>query len=195
MRSATPVQKACSRGIGVGNHEDQVGVRAQIEFAHAQPAQRDHHHLIEGRVGGIRGRRAPPPARCGRPRRSRYRPAPRCCSASRRWARRGECSRSGCAASAGGRSGAARRRPGSGSSINSKGWPISSSSSGIAQQVVGEVGAVLEDVEHCGGELRIRLQAAQQLGAGKCLFQKMLEALAAAMQARAATASASCGAR
>ena len=56
MRSATPVQKACSAGVRVGNDEDQVGVRAQVEFAHAQPAQRDHHHLVR-RAVSVAGRR------------------------------------------------------------------------------------------------------------------------------------------
>ena len=34
------------RGVGVGDDEVQVGVGGEIEFAHAQAAQRDDHHLV-----------------------------------------------------------------------------------------------------------------------------------------------------
>ena len=41
-------------GIVVGDDEDQVGVGAEVELAHAQPAQRDHHHLVAGVYGAAR---------------------------------------------------------------------------------------------------------------------------------------------
>ena len=39
-------------GVLVGKHEHQVRVGAEIEFAHAQPAEGDHQQLLRGRVAG-----------------------------------------------------------------------------------------------------------------------------------------------
>ena len=33
-------------GIGIGQHEDEIGIGAEIELTHAQPSQGDHHHLV-----------------------------------------------------------------------------------------------------------------------------------------------------
>ena len=38
------------RRIGVGNHEIQIGIRCQVKLPHAEPPERDHHHLIGGPV-------------------------------------------------------------------------------------------------------------------------------------------------
>ena len=40
-------------GILVVEHEHQIGVRSQIEFAHAQPPQRHHPHLLRARDAGL----------------------------------------------------------------------------------------------------------------------------------------------
>ena len=44
--------------IVVGDNEDQIGVRSQIEFEHAEPAERHDHHLIRRRVPGTQRRSA-----------------------------------------------------------------------------------------------------------------------------------------
>ena len=44
-------------GVVIGDDEVDVGVAAQVELAHAEAAERDHHHLIVGQIAGVRGRR------------------------------------------------------------------------------------------------------------------------------------------
>jgi hypothetical protein len=66
---------------------------------------------------------------------------------------------------------------------------------GLAQQFVGEVRAVFENIEHAGGQFAVALQAVEHCRIGKRLLQKMVEAHAAAIQSRPATMAANCGAR
>src|ERR1019366_2035757 len=47
----------------------------------------------------------------------------------------------------------------------------------VAQQVVRKVEAVLEDIEHAGGQLGGSIQAALEVGAGHALLQEVLEPL------------------
>ena len=54
----------------------------------------------------------------------------------------------------------------------------------MAQQFVGEVRAVLEEIQHTGGQCGIAIQALEQRRSGKRLLQKVIEAFPAAVQAR-----------
>ena len=54
----------------------------------------------------------------------------------------------------------------------------------MAQQLVGKVGTVFEDIEHAGGERRIPLQPIENFRCGECLLQEVVEALPSAIQAR-----------
>jgi hypothetical protein len=53
----------------------------------------------------------------------------------------------------------------------------------LAQQLIGEVWAVLEHVQHVRRQLAVGVQLAQQIGTGHGLLQKMFEAHAPAVQA------------
>ena len=100
------------RRILVRQDEHQIGIRSQIELAHAQPPQRDHHELlprlISGRCGRMRRRQHVPPP-CDNRRRWLYRPGRRSVAAFRIPARAGRYWRPGCETSRGGNSGAIRK--------------------------------------------------------------------------------------
>ena len=154
MRSATPVQKTCSPASASGMTKTQVGVRAQVEFAHAQPAEGDHHHLVARRVARRRGRRR---LRDGDAV-GRFDHAVR---QRRRFRQRGEngrplaeCSGSGCAASGGGRSGAATAASASALAVELYRLPDLLEQLRIAQQMVGEIRAVLEKIQHARRQRR-----------------------------------------
>ena len=52
----------------------------------------------------------------------------------------------------------------------------------IAQKVVREIGAVLEDIQHAGGERGVAVQSRQYIRAGEGFLEEMLETLPAAVQ-------------
>ena len=168
--------------VGIGHDEHQVGVRAQVELAHAQAPQCDHHHLVRRRVGSGRGRR-----RLGE--RDPVGGGDHLVGQRRRLFQRGE--------DGGGFQNAlaldAQHLPVEAPhrfglfqpfAVQLKRLPQLVQQFRVAQQVVRKVEAVLEDIEHAGGQLGVSIQAALQVGAGYALLQEVLEPLDTAAQAR-----------
>ena len=165
----------------VRNDENQVGVGTEIEFAHAEPAQRDHRHLWMARAGVTP--RVPQSDPVGR--------ADYAVRQRRGLLQRGEdgrCLQQAFALNAHhlpavetAQSAAVLER------LAFEAWDTADFIQQFrkAQQVVGKVRAVLENVQHTGRQLGVRIQAGEHLRAGHGLLQEMREPLAAAVQAGA----------
>ena len=179
-------------GVLVGNHEAEIGVGRQIELAHAEPAQRDHHHLIARRVSrarrGIAGNRLLQRQAIGRAdhgvgqvggARQRLEDRNLAQNALALDAQHGAVE--GAAHLAGVLRGFGVAH---GRFAGRRGVQLEHQLR-MADQLVGEILAVLKQIDHRFHQRRIVVQARQQLRIGKDVLEEMLEAFAAAAQSGA----------